>query len=167
MWDLPRPGLEPVSSALAGGFLTTAPPGKSLSCILVLFSLSFLCLVGLCLSHTCTRVKLWVMLSLKIHSLLIWERCLLFKRWFLRHVVVIVILRVVFCHKMQSKLIVKSCLFCLQGTRVWLRENGQHFPSTVNSCAEGIVVFRTDYGQVSRVPAASRHPCSASSGGAT
>ena len=29
MWDLPRPGLEPVSPELAGGFLTTAPPGKS------------------------------------------------------------------------------------------------------------------------------------------
>ena len=29
MWDLPRPGLKPVSPALAGGFLTTAPPGKS------------------------------------------------------------------------------------------------------------------------------------------
>ena len=29
MWDLPGPGLEPVSLALAGGFLTTAPPGKS------------------------------------------------------------------------------------------------------------------------------------------
>ena len=28
MWDLPRPGLEPVSPALAGGFTTTAPPGK-------------------------------------------------------------------------------------------------------------------------------------------
>ena len=28
MWDLPRPGLEPVSPALAGGFSTTAPPGK-------------------------------------------------------------------------------------------------------------------------------------------
>ena len=28
MWDLPRPGLEPVSPALAGGFLTTEPPGK-------------------------------------------------------------------------------------------------------------------------------------------
>ena len=28
MWDLPRPGLEPASSALAGGFSTTAPPGK-------------------------------------------------------------------------------------------------------------------------------------------
>ena len=28
MWDLPRPGLEPVSPALAGGFSTTVPPGK-------------------------------------------------------------------------------------------------------------------------------------------
>ena len=31
MWDLPRPELEPVSPALAGGFLTTAPPGKPYS----------------------------------------------------------------------------------------------------------------------------------------
>ena len=30
MWDLPGPGLEPMSPALAGGFLTTAPPGKPL-----------------------------------------------------------------------------------------------------------------------------------------
>ena len=30
MWDLPGLGLEPVSPALAGGFLTTAPPGKPL-----------------------------------------------------------------------------------------------------------------------------------------
>ena len=29
MWDPPRPGLEPVSPALAGGLPTTAPPGKS------------------------------------------------------------------------------------------------------------------------------------------
>ena len=29
MWDLPRPGLEPVSPALAGRFVsTTVPPGK-------------------------------------------------------------------------------------------------------------------------------------------
>ena len=28
MWDLPRPGLEPVSPALAGRFSTTAPRGK-------------------------------------------------------------------------------------------------------------------------------------------
>ena len=31
MWDLPRPGVEPVSLALTGGFLTTEPPGKSLA----------------------------------------------------------------------------------------------------------------------------------------
>ena len=28
MWDLPRPGLKPVSPALAGRFPTTVPPGK-------------------------------------------------------------------------------------------------------------------------------------------
>ena len=28
MWELPGPGIEPVSPALAGGFLTTVPPGK-------------------------------------------------------------------------------------------------------------------------------------------
>ena len=28
MWDLPRPGIEPVSPAPAGGFFTTEPPGK-------------------------------------------------------------------------------------------------------------------------------------------
>ena len=30
MWDLPGPGIEPVSPALVGGFLTTVPVGKSL-----------------------------------------------------------------------------------------------------------------------------------------
>ena len=36
MWDPPRPGLEPVSPAVAGGFLTSAPPGKTrniISCL--------------------------------------------------------------------------------------------------------------------------------------
>ena len=28
MWHLPEPGMEPVSLALAGGFLTTGPQGK-------------------------------------------------------------------------------------------------------------------------------------------
>ena len=28
MWDLPRPGIEPMSLALVGGFSTTEPPGK-------------------------------------------------------------------------------------------------------------------------------------------
>ena len=38
MWDLPRPGIKPVSPALAGGFLTTGPPGKS-SLIFLLITL--------------------------------------------------------------------------------------------------------------------------------
>ena len=29
MWDLPGPGIEPMSLLLAAGFLTTGPPGKS------------------------------------------------------------------------------------------------------------------------------------------
>ena len=29
MCDLPRPGIEPTSPALAGGFLTTEPPGRA------------------------------------------------------------------------------------------------------------------------------------------
>ena len=40
MWDLTGPGLKPVTPALAGGFLTTAPPGKS---PLVGFALQFYC----------------------------------------------------------------------------------------------------------------------------
>ena len=35
MWDLPRPGLEPVSPALAGRLPTTAPPGKPLLLFLI------------------------------------------------------------------------------------------------------------------------------------
>ena len=34
MRDLPRPGIKPMYAALAGGFLTTVPPGKSHICIL-------------------------------------------------------------------------------------------------------------------------------------
>ena len=53
MWDRPRPGLEPVSRALADRFSTTAPPGKpqhliftkvsgclSFSLVLVAFNIS-------------------------------------------------------------------------------------------------------------------------------
>ena len=42
MWDLPRPGIEPKFPALAGGFLTTGPPGKfPFSLLKALYSLSF------------------------------------------------------------------------------------------------------------------------------
>ena len=37
MWDLPGPGLEPMSPALAGGLSTTAPPGKPSSHFLKIF----------------------------------------------------------------------------------------------------------------------------------
>ena len=42
MWDLPGPGLEPVSPALAGGFLITAPPGKPWEVLLDADGLHFL-----------------------------------------------------------------------------------------------------------------------------
>ena len=35
MWDLPRPGLERMSPALAGGFLTTVPQGSPLHEVLM------------------------------------------------------------------------------------------------------------------------------------
>ena len=38
MWDPPRPGLEPVSPALAGRFSTTAPPGKPHLSVLTIIS---------------------------------------------------------------------------------------------------------------------------------
>ena len=41
MWDPPRPGLEPVSPALAGRFSTTAPPGKPCFC----FVNKFVCII--------------------------------------------------------------------------------------------------------------------------
>ena len=41
MWNLPGPGTELMSPALAGGFLTTAPPGKSSA--LNSFLLHFFC----------------------------------------------------------------------------------------------------------------------------
>jgi len=33
MWDLPGAGIEPMSPVLAGGFLTTGPPGKFIHAI--------------------------------------------------------------------------------------------------------------------------------------
>ena len=39
MWDLPGPGLEPVSPALVGGFLTIVPPGKPYLFLILKYSL--------------------------------------------------------------------------------------------------------------------------------
>ena len=46
MWDLPRPGLEPVSPALAGRFSTTAPPGKPYKLVLTVLSSRLFHLLG-------------------------------------------------------------------------------------------------------------------------
>ena len=45
MWDPPRPGLEPVSPALAGRLSTTAPPGKPWQFSFYLFWLRSIVLV--------------------------------------------------------------------------------------------------------------------------
>ena len=37
MWDLPRSGIEPMSPALQGGFLTVGPPGKSRRSLLIIY----------------------------------------------------------------------------------------------------------------------------------
>ena len=42
MWDLPGPGIEPVSPALAGGFFTAKPPGKPREMLFVSLSPGFL-----------------------------------------------------------------------------------------------------------------------------
>ena len=50
-WDPPRPGLEPVSPALAGRLSTTAPPGKPST--LFLFMLGYF---GLCTVHCSWKI---------------------------------------------------------------------------------------------------------------
>ena len=51
MWDPPGPGLEPVFPALAGGLLTTAPPGKSHMTIFELWFSQGICTVVGLLGH--------------------------------------------------------------------------------------------------------------------
>ena len=52
MWDLPGPGIEPISPALAGELLTTGPPGKSYKKTLE---------VLLCTSSCNTSGSMWVL----------------------------------------------------------------------------------------------------------
>ena len=50
MWDLPRPGFEPVSPTLAGRFSTIVPPGKPRNCLIFLMHATlpfFFCYVNL------------------------------------------------------------------------------------------------------------------------
>ena len=47
MWDIPGPGIESMSPALAGRFLTTAPPGKSLILLFTIYLFIYLAVLGL------------------------------------------------------------------------------------------------------------------------
>ena len=69
MWDLPGPGLKPMSPALAGGFLTTAPPGKSDFWI-------FLILIYAAFSYLVSLVNLLAHLEIPVWNF----------HWFHRHV---------------------------------------------------------------------------------
>ena len=57
MWDLPRPGIEPVSPALAGGFFTTEPPGKPLCAIFELIILKCIFILTLRLTGVGARPR--------------------------------------------------------------------------------------------------------------
>ena len=52
MWDLPGPGIKPVSPALAGRFFTTVPPGKP-------FHPSLSVLIPTSVPHMFTAQRLW------------------------------------------------------------------------------------------------------------
>ena len=72
MWDLPGPGIEPMSPALAGGFLTTVPPGKSNLSLLFGSCIDFYFFVTLNPSYF--AFLLWIFLCLNISIYL----CMLF-----------------------------------------------------------------------------------------
>ena len=66
MWDLPRPGFEPVS--LAGGFFTTESPGKPLQCINCL---------KYSLSPSAVSIPIW-----KVYFPILWHQtCLCLLLW--------------------------------------------------------------------------------------
>ena len=95
MWDLPRPGHEPVSLALAGGFLTTAPPGKPHSTVLIehflqalLLDITTSTIDGICyyiyyytmyniINHRASLVAQWLRICLPMQGTrvraLVWE----------------------------------------------------------------------------------------------
>ena len=74
MWDLPSPGLEPVSPALAGRFSTTAPPGKPLTFFFnkIYFICLFLAALGLrCCTRAFSTCSEQGLLFVAMHGLLI------------------------------------------------------------------------------------------------
>ena len=74
MWDLPGPGLEPVSPPLAGRFLTTAPQGKpwEVTGFFLFFCFLFLAALGLrCCAWAFSSCGEWGLLFVVVRGLLI------------------------------------------------------------------------------------------------
>ena len=67
MWDLPGPGLEPVSPALTGGFLTTVPPGKTL--LYIIYLLVFVFQYGVFLLFLMKRISIKGFMGLYIKEM--------------------------------------------------------------------------------------------------
>ena len=55
MWDLPGPGIEPMSPALAGGFFTTGPPWKFSDLFL-----AYICLLHISYPYTFNLSELYI-----------------------------------------------------------------------------------------------------------
>ena len=71
MWDLPGPWIKTVSPALAGGFLTTAPPGKSISIYLSVYIYIYLSLMWLFISLLWTFICWFLPQSLTLRAILL------------------------------------------------------------------------------------------------
>ena len=78
MWDLPRPGLKPVSPALAGRLSTTVPPGKPFIYFLSHFLLRKFAyiLLGLEYMHTFETCFNRFLVSLNIHQNIVFNGCI-------------------------------------------------------------------------------------------
>ena len=72
MWDLSRQGLEPVSPALAGVFLTTVPPGKSLPTSFYFLNVGYLEILNYVCGSRYVSIKWsWCSPTTKFYS---WEK---------------------------------------------------------------------------------------------
>ena len=64
MWDLPRPGIEPVPPALADGFFITEPPGKP--------KITVFC-ISQCVSEPLTKTMITKLLKSSIKYIVLYK----------------------------------------------------------------------------------------------
>ena len=107
MWNLPRPGIEPVSPALAVGFLSTVPPGKSHSDFFVHpFSLHSKC------SFWDHFPSSWVIsLRISLNRELLVVNSLICYLKFIKHFLFNLILKRYFCWEQKSRMAISPTPF--------------------------------------------------------